>query len=862
MVLSAAGIPFGAQDTDTGEYMIGDVAVTVVFMESNGAIDANTENWNEPERIRVKQTIEEGLKWWEDTFDQQNSVHDLNFILDYQYADSPIDTDYEPIARKSDDFRKWVNDFYDAVGAQRTGDFVEETRLFNNTQRIVHDTDWAFTIFVANSEADKANGDGLFPAGGIRGAYSIAGGSIIVMPSTREAITVAHETAHQFWGMDEYSGSSYYSTRGYYNTQNTNFLTGRPGNAPALEDSMMLSGAYMIDAFAAHTSSQSSLEMIGWRDSDGDGIFDVLDVPLTLSGSGSYDSDTQTYRFIAETGVNALPNINSQGNQSDITINRVQEIQYRIDGGTWQWAATVDSHQASVDLSISIANNQVHTIDFRAVDTTGHITSATFSGTTDQITPSASVGFNGAVYRDINKNGVHDTGEPGLTGWAIDVLDSNSQPIDYTQSIEPDDYGNFDFFVEGFVNGITMSAFGDDIDSFTEVGSRTSSHNSTGSKVFANNVGNSWQTAWSAGRQLKIEFDSPVAKVSLDVVGNSVSDFGRMEAYNSNGNKIARYTTDELSTGQNESMVIELDSSDIAYVIAWGHYGSEVIFDNLQVGHSSTTTTDTLGAFTLPFSVAESYKIQATAPSGQEGILIPTGELPATFSDLAKITDLNFGVTANSTGWNNPWDNSDVDDNGKVDVNDLQLLLYEILNPQYSQANETGRFEFIASHQNGIPFFDANEDSYLSPLDLLMLSDRLVSENLFENSESESIPTNQVVVQDTLVSSSSTISEFPGSPSELEQENSSPQAVLKNAIYLIEPEPLSPIAVTKKSETPIEAAQQSLPSPALLDILYAKLSEWETATSIEISKEEGTQDSSDDFDYIISDDQWTDELFS
>ncbi|PHS00611.1 MAG: hypothetical protein COA78_23715 [Blastopirellula sp.] len=874
MVLSAAGIPFGAQDTDTGAYMIGDVAVTVVFMESTGATDANTENWTEPVKTRVKQTIEEGLQWWEDAFDLQNSVHDLNFILDYQYADTPVATEYEPITHYSGQFNLWVDDFYDAAQAERTGDIAKDSRLFNNTQRIAHDADWAFTIIVANSENDSNDNGGFFPFTGIRGAFSVAGGSFIVMPSTRPSSTIIHETAHQFWAYDEYSGVTpdYDSTRGYYNTQNTNSFNERPANADAIVDSVMLAGSYMTRAIANHTSSPASFEAIGWRDSDNDGIFDVLDVPLTLSGSGSYDSNSETYRFIAETGVNALPNINSHGNQNDITINRVQEIQYRIDGGAWQFAETVDAYQASVDLTISIANNQVHTIDFRAVDPTGFVTSATFSGTTDQITPSANVGFNGSVYRDINRNGVHDTGEPGLEGWAIEVLDSSSQAVDFTQSVEPDNNIGV-IFEAGAVDGIEMSALGSDIDDFfPQVISITSSHHSTGTRVFGNRVDNSWKTVWSASRQLKIEFDSPVAKVSLDAVANSVSDVGRMEAYNSNGNKIARYTTNQLSTGQHEAMVIELDSADIAYVIAWGHSGSQILLDNLQVGHSSTTSTDTLGAFTLPFSETGNYKIKATAPNGQESILIPTGELPATFSGTAKITALNFGVTTNSTEWNNPWDDSDINDDGIVDTNDVDLLLNELQNPQYTQAIGPGNYEFIASHQNGVPYFDSNDDSIFNPTDLLLLMDRLASESQAANSEPELIPVNHVVVHDTLVSSPSTISEFPANPPELELESSLSDTISDSintvsrindpTIYLIDPEPMRQTIAAKEVEAPVKLTQKPTFSPALLDTLFATLSQIETNPVTEISKEIDAQETSADLDLIISDDQWIDALFS
>ena len=40
------GLPYGAVGPDTGEYMLGDVLVTVVFFESDGSLDASSEDWN------------------------------------------------------------------------------------------------------------------------------------------------------------------------------------------------------------------------------------------------------------------------------------------------------------------------------------------------------------------------------------------------------------------------------------------------------------------------------------------------------------------------------------------------------------------------------------------------------------------------------------------------------------------------------------------------------------------------------------------------------------------------------------------------------------------------------------------------
>jgi len=101
--------------------MLGDVWVTVVLLESNGAIDANTEDWTAAEIDRVKSEIRQGLQWWEDTLAAHPGLpaasrQELDFHIDFTYADAPVATNYEPINRPHNDEAKWVNDFLKKVG--------------------------------------------------------------------------------------------------------------------------------------------------------------------------------------------------------------------------------------------------------------------------------------------------------------------------------------------------------------------------------------------------------------------------------------------------------------------------------------------------------------------------------------------------------------------------------------------------------------------------------------------------------------------------------------------------------------------------------------------------------------------------
>ena len=358
-----AALPYGATEQDTAEFMLGDVLVNVVLFESDGSIDANTENWTPDSLQRTKDKIVEGLEWWETVLDQQDTVHDLNFHLDFTFADEPVVTGYEPVTRRSDDFLLWFEDFFDAANVPQSGAFDDRVRTFNHQQRVAHGTHWAFTIFVVNSSKDT---DGRFADGGtFSQAFAFAGGRFFVTLSDRPASTIAHESAHMFWAMDEYAGGgkTFTSRRGYYNTQNLNAFDGHPNyrdRVPSILDSH--SATYTMYAV-----SETGMETIGWKDSDGDGIFDVLDVAHQLEGTGHYDPVTRTYGFAGSATVQTLPNRNNSGSGNDITINRITGVEYRFDEGVWQTAVNYDAYVTDVEFRVPIPMG-ASSVDVRVID--------------------------------------------------------------------------------------------------------------------------------------------------------------------------------------------------------------------------------------------------------------------------------------------------------------------------------------------------------------------------------------------------------------------------------------------------------------------------------------------------------------
>jgi hypothetical protein len=116
--------------------------------------------------------------------------------------------------------------------------------------------------------------------------------------------------------------------------------------------------------------SQSARETIGWRDSDGDRIFDVLDVPLELTGSGSQDPVTKAFSFAGTTKVGTLRNQNPMNWGNDMTINRVGRIEYRFDNEPeWKTAVAVGEYTADINLQVDVPAGATW-IELRAAEQT------------------------------------------------------------------------------------------------------------------------------------------------------------------------------------------------------------------------------------------------------------------------------------------------------------------------------------------------------------------------------------------------------------------------------------------------------------------------------------------------------------
>jgi hypothetical protein len=596
--------PLGVTHLDTGEFLLGSVAVTPVLFESNGSIDAESQNWTAAEIDEALAKISEGVNWWSDTLDGLNTVHTVDFVFDNSFALNPVETGYEPIDRISNNFNLYVGEFLHAQGFGNVSSIEEGMKQFNAHQREQMETDWAFTIFMVDSSDDA---DGRFlPGGFFQTAFAYAGGLFVVSPSTRPASTIAHEMGHIFWAKDEYpGGATWTDRRGYYNSQNLN-ASDNPTDGFVQEDSIMSGGIVLADAYAANESPDVTLAMIGWRDTDGDGIFDLADVPLDLKGEGYFDSSSLTYHFAGSASAVPLINQNSSGPQSDITLNRISQLQYRVDGGAWITVSQPDQQHADFDVAVTIGQ-AFSSIQWRVIDDVTGVTSAVIDG--DAILPAYSLtSGSGVAFLDEDNNDQRDFAEQPLVGVKAGVKHFDGSNIVF-QEIAAANYQTG--FLPSNLPDVSLTSQHPALN-IVSVGDLTPS----GTRVlqqFDASLSNLVLTdAWTQDQPLLAVFDSPVGEVAVDVFGAAAGSYVRIEAMDAAGNLLQRTTSDLVSPENLHTARVTDPLGRIASVLVFGHAETEVLIRGISFGTNPVVSTGPAGGWRFDNLPVGQYTVDLT----------------------------------------------------------------------------------------------------------------------------------------------------------------------------------------------------------------------------------------------------------
>ncbi len=342
---------------ETSEYMIGNVAVGVVLLESNGAIDPSTEDWTADEETQVANEIQDALDWWS----AQNPSAGVTFTVTWNYR---VPTSYEPINRPQSDQNLWIHEAMSSLGYPGVNYFTQ-VRGYVNALRNSAGTDWAFAMFIVDSSNDADGCFTDFTSGGWHYfAYAYIGGPFLVMTYDNDGWGIgnmdrvtAHEMGHIFYATDEYDGEPEYS--GYLNVLDVD------GSGALMDENTLL-------------LSTGTRGQIGWRDSDGDGIQDIVDtVPNTIL-SPHFPDPTYTVTLTYSGSVTEIPypNSNPYGTSIDLTINTINLVQYRVDYGAWLDATAADGafDEATEAFTFTTPPLSVgtHTIETRGINSVGN----------------------------------------------------------------------------------------------------------------------------------------------------------------------------------------------------------------------------------------------------------------------------------------------------------------------------------------------------------------------------------------------------------------------------------------------------------------------------------------------------------
>jgi len=345
-------LPEGAALTDTSLYMIGDIGVGIITPES-GSSSPNTEDWTEGELSQVYGKIYSGLEWWNNL-----SGNKLTFV--YQIED-PIIISREPILEiHSFMWAYTIPQLMYSLGygtggvGDKTGiyDYINDLRL-GNINGI--ETDWGMIYYVVDSSNDQ---DGKFldnwfaftvssNAKDNAGIYTIMTYDNNGYGIDRMDIVSAHELGHIFGADDQYTNSDYNCTcegapylGGYLDYPNGNCDLGCSIN----ESSIMKD---LINAYLNSDLDYYARGQIGWQDSDGDGIFDIIDFEPDMTLTDAWiDNLSYFYGGNGFADLGMLPAVNP--NYNSVSINKIFSVQHRIIGldnntiGSWFDASPLD----------------------------------------------------------------------------------------------------------------------------------------------------------------------------------------------------------------------------------------------------------------------------------------------------------------------------------------------------------------------------------------------------------------------------------------------------------------------------------------------------------------------------------------
>jgi hypothetical protein len=328
--------PYGAQWYDVSEYLLGKVYVKVFFLESNEQ-SPNTENWTDQEKTNCKEVLEKALGEIRKRFIKEFELKpgsgklppgvNLEFIIDYETVEvsvEPIKLNGTGILFSEGDLKIWVNEVMGKKGFVRKNPppgpqpihpyppYQYNVAEYADHLRNTHGTDWATVIFFYDNSNDE---DGLFANKKGAGPPMGVGGPGLHFSNNRGRpfteserypgsplyyAGIIHEFLHVWYAIDEHTMNKHFkedAISGYLAGENLNY-----GKAKGYKSIMYYTQDW--PEMSPYTKKQ-----IGWIDSNGNHIPDILDVKPVVIISPS-EKDSNIIKFKGRAFSPPLPNRN------------------------------------------------------------------------------------------------------------------------------------------------------------------------------------------------------------------------------------------------------------------------------------------------------------------------------------------------------------------------------------------------------------------------------------------------------------------------------------------------------------------------------------------------------------------------
>jgi hypothetical protein len=340
-------------------FMAGHVAVQVIFVESDGTIEPSGEDWTTNQINAVTEQITAALNWWQDRLPDARLRFDLSTRV--------VASGYEPVTHGLEGEHLWIGDVLSRMGYSGR-DYFEQAYAADDALRRARGADWATTLFVANSanDADGRFADGLFGYAYVNGPFMVLTSDAGPYGTSKMAAVVTHEMGHIFGALDQYASAATPCTEqsGYLNVANTNSQYNNCGtHNPSI----------MMDALPAYENRQideTALGQLGYRDSDGDHIIDPMDTTPDLQITWSQAGSARPVVSGQAVDQPLLP-----ARQSPVTINHIDHVEYRVNGGAWMLLPAADGSYNSASESISATlplYDGQYAVELRAVNSIGN----------------------------------------------------------------------------------------------------------------------------------------------------------------------------------------------------------------------------------------------------------------------------------------------------------------------------------------------------------------------------------------------------------------------------------------------------------------------------------------------------------